>query len=471
MSTRAQAHGNLWYDSARYRLAWLVLPQAAVAVAASLVMWLGGGQGQGNWGNPAGSAGSSGGSDSGDAKYAALLDRAGKNGDRAAFDELSKQAAAGDTAAQFYLAPLYDPVWASLYPARPVGNDVAKALQLYQPTADLGFAGGQRAMTLLSLNTVYGQYDIKRGCKYGDALVKNPAASVHTENQYAALFLTAICYVDDASGLPRDPDKAADLYMTTVAAKYHQAVAAVTGNYTKMPTDLIAAVQRNLKTRGLYNGATDGAPSPDTLAALNALAGQGQSPDSNQGAATPQPAENGATGQSSGDAGAPPTERLTGDALKALFQDAATNAASAEKLRGYADGGDGRAQVYYAALFSPNYKMERNFPTDAHRAATYYERLAADGNGPAATSAAYLYDVGYPELPRNPDKAAALALRALDLKDADMDNALDKETWGAGFWAALQQQLARRNMYSGDIVDRKNDRTMLAVHQLAGVQQ
>ena len=47
-------------------------------------------------------------------------------------------------------------------------------------------------------------------------------------------------------------------------------------------------------------------------------------------------------------------------------------------------------------------------------------------------------------LPRDPEKAADMTIRALELKDADILKNIEEDKWGAGFWAALQQRLAQR---------------------------
>ena len=80
---RLGAHAALWYGQARYRLAWLVLPQAAVALMAGLALALVGTGAE--WGKPADSKES-------EKLYADLLEKAGKDGDKAAFDKLKAAA-------------------------------------------------------------------------------------------------------------------------------------------------------------------------------------------------------------------------------------------------------------------------------------------------------------------------------------------------------------------------------------------
>ena len=43
-----------------------------------------------------------------------------------------------------------------------------------------------------------------------------------------------------------------------------------------------------------------------------------------------------------------------------------------------------------------------------------------------------------------------------------------QDKWGVGFWAALQQRLADRNLYQGRVVDQRNDRTIQAARRLLG---
>lgn len=61
-----------------------------------------------------------------------------------------------------------------------------------------------------------------------------------------------------------------------------------------------------------------------------------------------------------------------------------------------------------------------------------------------------------------------MTIRALELKSTDIIQNLSEDTWGAGFWAALQQRLADRNLYQGRIVDQRNDRTIQAARRLLG---
>ena len=447
-----QAHGSLWYDNPRYRLAWLLLPQAALLLIAGLVASLSGVSV--NWGKPSVT-------NQEEQKYIALSKRAA-NGDRPAFDELTRDADGGNIAAQSLLAYLYDPAWVAdnPMPNSPVKPDVAKALKLYQPAADLGYPGAQRGMTRLLISKFWGAYDLKRGCRYGTALYANPKVIKEKFDGYeTAIFFTADCYLNEDSGFNSDLDKVAEIDMLLVSLKHEASVDAFTTNLGNMASPgIISAIQRNLKKRGLYNGPDDGQANPQTIAAVRALAGQAGSGASPSPTPNPQP----------GNPYTKPAQPISEEQIKALFDQAAKDAGAAEKLCSYADAGDATAEFYCAAVFDPNHKMDRKIPTDARRAVTYYERLAAKGLGIAAASAAFLYDLGYPELPRDPEKAAAMITRSLELKDKETVTSLERDSWGPGFWAALQRQLAQRGLYTGNVVDQKNDRTMLAIHKLAG---
>lgn len=225
---RLRAHATLWYADARYRLAWLVLPQAAVALLAGLALALL--KPAGEWGKPADSK-------ENEKLYLDLLDKAGKDGDRAAFEKLKAGAEAGDVSARSFMGALYNPEWAALYAKNPVKPDAAKALTYYQKPADLGFPGAQRGMTELLLNRGRGQYDLKRGCRYGLAFHANPVAARNAYlDSWSTLYWIAGCYTDAESGVPRDPQKAADLYMDTVAAKLPLAVTTFTDELGRQPT-------------------------------------------------------------------------------------------------------------------------------------------------------------------------------------------------------------------------------------------
>ncbi|MCB4800845.1 peptidoglycan hydrolase-like protein with peptidoglycan-binding domain [Methylobacterium brachiatum] len=450
---RVRAHAALWYADARYRLAWLVLPQAAVALAAGLALAVL--KPTGEWGKPADSK-------EDEKLYHELLDKAGKDGDKAAFDKLKAGADAGNISARSFLGTLYNPEWASLYPKSPVKADAAKALTYYQQPADLGYPGAQRGMTELLLNRGRGQYDLKRGCRYGLAFYGNPAAIRDNHfDSWSTLFWIAGCYIDSDSGVPRDAQKAADIYMDTVAAKLPLSVTTFTDDLGRQPPDLVAAIQRNLARRGFYSGPADGSATPQTLAAVRALAGKAAGTG---GGNTGRPAGNTPPAPPSG-------PKPTVEELIALAKSATTNAADEAKLRDLAEGGTMVAQYLYAQLLSPTNTVQRITAPDAARAIQYFERLAREASfAPAATSAAFLYDIGAPNLPRDPEKAADMTIRALELKDADILKNIEEDKWGAGFWAALQQRLAQRNLYQGRILDQRNDRTVQAARSLLGKQ-
>lgn len=464
---RLRAHATLWYADARYRLAWLVLPQAAVALLAGLALALL--KPAGEWGKPADSK-------ENEKLYLDLLDKAGKDGDRAAFEKLRTAAEAGDVSARSFMGALYNPEWAAVYAKNPVKPDAAKALTYYQKPADLGFPGAQRGMTELLLDPARGQHDLKRGCRYGLAFQANPVAARNNYlDSWSTLYWIAGCYTDAASGVPRDPQKAADLYMNTVAAKLPRAVTAFTDELGRQPPDLVAAIQRDLAKHGFYTGPADGTATPQTRAAVQALAGWGAGPQGNAGAGSAGAGNPGAGNTGAGKpAGppppAPPAATPSVEELIALSKSAVSNAADAAKLRGLAESGVPVAQYLYAAMhLSPANKEQRVTAPDGPLAARYLERLAVERSfAPAAASAAFLYDLGGAGLQRDPAKAADLTIRALELKSTEILQNLEQDQWGAGFWAALQQRLADRNLYQGRVVDQRNDRTIQAARRLLG---
>ena len=458
---RLGAHAALWYGQARYRLAWLVLPQAAVALAAGLALALVGTGAE--WGKPADSKES-------EKLYADLLEKAGKDGDKAAFDKLKTAAEAGEISARSFMGVLHDPDMASVYPKSPVKPDVDKALGYYQRTADLGYPGAQRGMTELLLNPAHGHYDAKRGCRYGLALHANPAvARAGYAGFWPALYRLAGCYVTPESGVPRDPQKAAATYMETVAAGVRAAATDLTDGLGRRPPDLVSAIQRNLTRRGFYSGPIDGTASPQTIAAVRALSGKvaptgGSAP---AGGAAPPGGAAGGEGKNPAPPASEPVPSV--DALTALYKSAPTNAADAAKLRDFAEKGFAVAQFLYASLVSPTNKNAGQVAPDGRLASRYLERLAQEKEfGPAAVSAAFLYDIGGADLPRDPAKAADMTVRALELKAKDILPNLENDKWGAGYWAALQQRLAARKLYRGRIVDQRNDRTLQAAGDLLG---
>ena len=468
---RLRAHATLWYADARYRLAWLVLPQAAVALLAGLALALL--KPAGEWGKPADSK-------ENEKLYLDLLDKAGKDGDRAAFEKLKAGAEAGDVSARSFMGALYNPEWAALYVKNPVKPDAAKALTYYQKPADLGFPGAQRGMTELLLNRGRGQYDLKRGCRYGLAFHANPVAARNAYlDSWSTLYWIAGCYTDAESGVPRDPQKAADLYMDTVAAKLPLAVSTFTDELGRQPPDLVAAIQRNLAKRGFYTGPADGSATPQTRAAVQALAGRAAGPQTNPGTGNPGAGNSGAGNSGAGNSGpgkpgtpppaTPPASAPSVEALMALFKSATTNAADEAKLRSLAESGVSVAQYLYALLLSPANTEQRITAPDGLLARRYLERLAGEASfAPAAASAAFLFDIGGAGLQRDPGKAADMTIRALELKSTEILQNLEQDKWGVGFWAALQQRLADRNLYQGRVVDQRNDRTIQAARRLLG---
>lgn len=451
------AHGALWYGNALYRLSWLVLPQACAAMLLFAALPLLDRADQ--WGQPANSKEL-------EKKFFDLVDKAGKDGDKAAFDEVIKAAEAGSIPANSIGAHLYDPGDAGTFPKNPVQADPAKALKMYRVAADAGFPGGQRGATVLTLTQSYPTYDLKLGCKYGTAFYVNPLAiQAKYFEEWVALTLIAGCYLDDSSGVKRDLPKAAAIYLDAVAAKHKPTIVLLSDKLGLQSKDLVAALQQNLKQRGLYYGAIDGAASAQTIGAIRSLAGEASKPPppANPPPANPPPAN-------PPPANPPPQQQPPGESAQMLFEKAKSDRTSEIRLRFLADGGDSTAQLLYGMLFAPAYTAQRSTVLDASRAMKYFEPLSKRADAAAGAAAAWgamLYDAGYPELPRDGKKAAFFAVRALELKNADMVKMLEKNSWGPGFWSTLQAELTIRNLYTGMLVDRRNDRSIMAARRLA----
>lgn len=141
----ARTHGALWYGSLGYRLSWLALPQALVALGVSAFLMgngigdlnFGGGKGQapsdlaGDWAQPMDTVAT-------EDMLNKLRDAAGNEGDAAALAELEALVKEGDAIASFKLGVLYSPYFAGVFPYPPE-KDAAKAVELLQPAADAGF--------------------------------------------------------------------------------------------------------------------------------------------------------------------------------------------------------------------------------------------------------------------------------------------------------------------------------------------
>ncbi|MCJ2064922.1 peptidoglycan-binding protein [Methylobacterium sp. J-088] len=451
---RGRAHGTLWYADARYRLAWLVLPQAVVALLAGLALALL--KPTDEWGKPADNK-------ENEKLYYDLAHKIGQEGDKAAFERLKNAAEGGDLYARAAMGYLYDPEWGPFFPKNPVRPDPPKALAYYQKPADIGYPLAQRGMVEILLDPKGGAYDLKRGCRYGLAFNDNPEAirTQYLGGSWLARYRLANCFLNAESGVPRDPQKAADIYLGAVAAKQTFVVGNFADDLGRQPPDLLAAIQRNLARRGFYTGPVDGTASPQTRAAVQALAG-------NAGGSQPNPY--GGKSGAAKPANPPPAVQPSVDELIALSKSAVSNAADAAKLRSLAESGVSVAQYFYATMhLSPANKEQRVTPPDGPLASRYLERLVTERSlAPAAVSAAFLYDIGGAGLSRDAAKAADMTIRALELKSTEIMQNLEQDKWGDGFWAALQERLAERSLYQGRIVDQRNDRTIQAARRLLG---
>ncbi len=449
---RVRAHAALWYADARYRLAWLVLPQAAIALAAGLALAVL--KPTGEWGKPADSK-------EDEKLYHELLDKAGKDGDKAAFDKLKAGADAGNISARSFLGTLYNPEWASLYPKSPVKADAAKALTYYQQPADLGYPGAQRHDRTAAQSRARSVRP-QAGVPLRPRLLRKSGRDPGQPLRFLvdAVLDRRLLYRLGQWRAARHAE-GADIYMDTVAAKLPLSVTTFTDDLGRQPPDLVAAIQRNLARRGFYSGPADGSATPQTLAAVRALAGKCRNGRRKHREACGQHA--------------------AGTAIRAEAERRGTHRARQERdhqrcRRGEAPrpGGrrhDGRA-VPLRASFCPRPTRSSGSPPPMPpgRYSISSGWRARRPSPPPRPRPPFLYDIGAPNLPRDPEKAADMTIRALELKDADILKNIEEDKWGAGFWAALQQRLAQRNLYQGRILDQRNDRTVQAARSLLGKQ-
>src|SRR5271165_231577 len=125
-SSWLEAHGKLWYDDKWYRLAWLISPQALMAVLVLLFWAASPSEKNLPWAKPVDPV-------LRDKQLAALRDSA--KSDRQAMDKLEREARGGDMVAQFYYGTLFDP---SIRFSTIVQPDVTQAVDWYARAAAQG---------------------------------------------------------------------------------------------------------------------------------------------------------------------------------------------------------------------------------------------------------------------------------------------------------------------------------------------
>ncbi len=173
-------HATLWYDFASYRLAWLVLPQAFIALVFAVFLlggnladgFLGGLFGgwtetteptKGEWGKPMDLTEVG-------AELDLLRDAVAQKNDADSLAVLEGLAANGNAIAAFKLAELYDPLQAGMYP-NPAQKDAKRALALFQPAADDGILSAMAAISVLRLAPDTPSYDAALGCEMVQSFV------------------------------------------------------------------------------------------------------------------------------------------------------------------------------------------------------------------------------------------------------------------------------------------------------------
>ena len=211
-------HAALWYGFASYRLAWLVLPQALVALVIG-IFFLGGAlpgfpmggkpdpaRAKNEWAKPADT-------ETAEAELNKLRDGVGDNSAPDGKAVLEKLAKEGNALASFKLATLYDPYFSKLFPYPPE-KDPIKALELYQPSADEGFNKAFANIGNLQLWQNTPHYDPVNGCKairtYLDAPEMAPGTRDSSSVQY--MLMAANCYAEQyrEPGTPPLPVSATD---------------------------------------------------------------------------------------------------------------------------------------------------------------------------------------------------------------------------------------------------------------------
>ncbi|MHC2020341.1 hypothetical protein [Methylobacterium sp. CM6247] len=436
-----RAHAALWYGDARYRLAWFGLPQVVTLGLAGLCLSL---AAQGEWGQPATA------SKARVAELTTLRDRAGKEGDLKAFQELTAAATRNQIDAATKLGTLYDPLTAAYFPKKPSPNDFSRAAALYAPGAA---AGDLLAITRLAdvlLDPANPNGDFKRGCRLAQTWMDDPETLNRTiSGEERVTVKLAKCYVEPESGLPQDPVRAGELVTAVLWRKHQPTIDAFVNNLGMQSPALVAGIQRHLAKSGRYIGLVDGRANPAIVTALQVEAGI----KNTVAAPRPEPRKVAPSGP------APEVTALAGAAM-------AGDRGKMAQLKSRADAGDVDALTAYARLYNPVRNKGQVFAPDSQVSVAYYERAAAAGSGGAAGEAAVLYDSGWGNLAKDPRKAAALALRGVDLKDDQVTFWLlfeEAGSWSGPFWGALQAELTARGFYTLPVENKRNPAVITAL--------
>ncbi len=447
------AHGSLWYDDPRYRLAWLGAPQAIVLILAALLLTV---ANQGDWGKPASSTKER------IAELSALRDKAGKEGDAKALASLTEAAEAGEIDAQAKLGTLYDPLVSGSFPKKSVPNDAVRAIRLYGPGADTGNDLAVGRLADLLLDPINPSPDRQRGCRLAQSWRDQPGLDARGELRLMLKY--AQCLTDEASGLPVDAKRAADAIYGLIAAHYEPAIKTYVHNLGLQKPFVIQALQQHMASLEFapYGGPVDGLVHPETIARLEMAADLRPYVETSADKERKRLRE-----QEDPRNRFPPG--MNDSAFRELAVAANTDLKALARMKAYADAGNVASQAVYGRAYDPYANRGTVYPPDARIAVAYYERAAQGGHRDTAAWAANLYDRGAGALARDPAKAASLMMLQLDINPGYTWMLTDPEPWAEAsgqFWAELQKALAARGFYKSPIEAKKNDATIAALNAL-----
>jgi TPR repeat protein len=319
-------HGKLWYDDKWYRIAWLISPQALMAVLVLLFWAAPASEKNVPWAKPVDPA-------LRERELASLRDNA--KSDRQAMDRLEREARGGDMSAQFYYGTLFDPSFRFSTIVQP---DAAQAVDWYSRAAA---QGNDYALANLALYYGDGRFvrlDYTRSCFYarkldansyapslrvkGDCYARglggtpvdlaqaavayelaankgNPRAwaslgyfyenglggkqrdvavalryyrAAADKGDSLGLHNLGYAYNSGSLGLQRDGGEAARLIMQALENKYDVTLQSLTSRPDLWSADFWQSLQRRLEEKGIYAGAIDGRANPATLDAVRRLA-------------------------------------------------------------------------------------------------------------------------------------------------------------------------------------------------------
>lgn len=227
-------HAALWYGMPSYRAAWILFPQAVVAVFFA-VFFFGAAGGIGPKSGAGDLGGAPGWGQSADIAEAEqeiniVRDAVGDNSDPSGMALIEQLADAGSSLAKFKLGTLYDPSLAGRFPY-PAQKDAARALELYQPAYEEGLL--EAAMTVVaSLRLKRGtpEYDPVIGCEAAKAYMETPQAAglkgdVTLEH---SIMDAADCYAGVFASDGLGPVSASDADVEKAMALYNEPTIATT---------------------------------------------------------------------------------------------------------------------------------------------------------------------------------------------------------------------------------------------------